>query len=270
VTLVRMLGIETRKTLRHPALWLGLLALFLLLGMFTVVSHLQIVRGVQTARGGLEQDLLAGLAFYHWTGVLVYAVIGAVIAGYDYPDRSILLWPGRGVGRPQLMSARLAAILLFGLLITCFALASLLILGTFSRLLVFGRVDASRLEVGALLPVMLHVFWSGLPYLALALLLAVASRSPLVAAVGTIAYGCVFEMLAMQAAGRFPALVRYLPANLSQVLQLSNAVLDRAAMGVPLDAARVTPVQAFLWIGMIFFALSTASLLIFLRQDLGG
>ena len=31
---LRLLGIETRKTLKHPALWLGLAALLFLLGMF--------------------------------------------------------------------------------------------------------------------------------------------------------------------------------------------------------------------------------------------
>ncbi len=38
VTLVCMLAIEICKTLRNPALWLGLLALFVLLAMFTLVS----------------------------------------------------------------------------------------------------------------------------------------------------------------------------------------------------------------------------------------
>jgi hypothetical protein len=270
MTFVRLLGIEIRKTLRHPALWTGLLALFLLLGMFTLVSHLQIARGVRVAQGGLEKDLLSGLAFYNWIAILVYAVIGAVIAGFDYPDRSIQLWLERGVGRPLLLSARLVDMLLFGLLIVCYAVASLLALGALSRLVLFGSVHTSHLDLSALLPVTLHVFWSALPYLALALLLAVVSRSPLVAAAGTMVYGSVFEMLAMQAGGRFTLIVRYLPASLSQVLQTSNAALDRTVPHIPLSPSLITPTQAFLWIGVIFCALSTTSLIIFLRQDLGG
>jgi hypothetical protein len=269
MTLLRQLGIEIRKTHKHPALWIGLLALFLLLGMFILVSHLQIARGVQTDQGGIEKDVLSGLAFYNWIGILVYAVIGAVIATFDYPDRSIQLWLGRGVGRHLLLCARLAAILFFGFLITCFAVTCILALGTLSRVLLFGSVEASNLDRSALLPVILRLFWSGLPYLALALLLGVVSRSPLVAAAGTIVYGCVFEMLAMQAGGRFPAIVRYLPASLSRVLQASNAALDRTA-DLPLNAALMPGAQAFLWIGVIFLALSTAALIIFLRQDLGG
>jgi hypothetical protein len=270
MTLLRQLDIETSKTRKHPALWIGLLALFLLLGMFLLVSHLQVARGVRASQGGLEKDLLSGLAFYNWIGILVYAVIGAVIGAFDYPDRSIQLWLGRGVGRPGLLCARLAAILFFGLLITCFAVASLLALGALSRILLFGSVETSNLNISALPPVILRQFWSALPYLALALLLGVVSRSPLVAASGTVVYGCVFEMLAMQAGGRFPALVRYLPASLSAALQTSNAAIDRAAASIPLGGTIMPGTQAFLWIGVIFLALSTAALIIFLRQDLGG
>jgi hypothetical protein len=270
MTLLRQLGIETRKTYKYPALWIGLLALFLLLGMFILVSHLQITRGVRADRGGIEKDLLSGLAFYNWIGILVYAVIGAVIAAYDYPDRSIQLWLGRGTGRPLLLCARLAVILFFGLLITIFAVTSLLLLGALSRFLLFGSVETSNLNLSALLPVILRLFWSALPYLALALLLGVVSRSPLVAAAGTIVYGCVFEMLALQAGGRFPAIVRYLPTSLSKALQASNTALDRTTAVVPLNATLMPDTQALLWIGVIFIALSTAALIIFLRQDLGG
>jgi hypothetical protein len=270
MTLLRQLGIETRKTYKHPALWIGLLALFLLMGMFLLVSHLQIARGVRAGQGGIEKDLLSGLAFYNWIGILVYAVIGAVIAAFDYPDRSIQIWLGRGTGRPLLLFARLVAILFFGLLITCFAVISLVILGAISRFFLFGSVYTSNLNMSALLSVILHQFWSALPYLALALLLGIVSRSPLVAAAGTIVYGCVFEMLALQAGGRFPAIVRYLPAGLSEALQASNAVLDRTVTSIPLNPTLMPGTQAFLWIGIIFLALSTSALIIFLRQDLGG
>jgi hypothetical protein len=270
MTLLRQLGIETRKTYRHPALWIGLLALFLLLGMFILVSHLQIARGVRAAQGGIAKDLLSGLAFYNWIGILVYAVIGAVIAAYDYPDRSIQLWLGRGVGRPGLLGARLTAILFFGLLITCFTVISIVVLGVISRFFLFGSVETSNLNLSALPPVILRLFWSALPYLTLALLLGVVSRSPLAAAAGTIVYGCVFEMLALQAGGRFQAIVRYLPASLSRALQASNAALDRTATSIPLNATLMPGTQATLWIGVIFLALSTAALIIFLRQDLGG
>jgi hypothetical protein len=51
---LRQILIETRKTLAHPALWLGSGGLSLLLVGFVLVEHLQIVKGYKTAPGGLE------------------------------------------------------------------------------------------------------------------------------------------------------------------------------------------------------------------------
>ena len=60
-----MLLIETRKTLKHPALWIGMAALTLLLAFAMLVNHLQVANGYQPADGGLEKDLLFGLAFFN-------------------------------------------------------------------------------------------------------------------------------------------------------------------------------------------------------------
>lgn len=266
---LRLLTIETRKTLKHPALWLGLAALLFLLASFVFISHLQVANGFHKSSGGLEQDLLTGLAFFNWMGVLVYAVIAAVIAAFDYPDRSIQLWLTRGVTRPLLLFARLIVILLFGLVIVGFSVISLLALGVLSRTLFFGAVDASSLNLAALLPVTLRVFWGAVPYLALTALFAIISRSPLFAAGGTIVYGSVLEMIAIKAGDRFPTLVPYLPGSLAQVLQVHNAIIDRTAK-IPVQISGMTESQAALAIGVLFILLSASSLAIFVRQDLGG
>lgn len=267
---LRLLAIETRKTIKHPALWMGLAALAFLLGMFILLSHLQIANRQETPSGGLEKDLLTGLAFYDWIGVLVYAVTASVIAAFDYPDRSIQLWLTRGVTRPLLLFARLIVVLFFGFLMVCFSVAVILGVGALSRTLFFGTVNASNLNLSALLPVILRMFWSAVPYLALTVLFAVISRSPLFAAGGTIVYGSVFEMFAVQAAHKFPTLVRHLPVSLSQVLQTFNAALDRTAPPLPADAASMPEIRAILLIGVLLAAFSAASLVIFSRQDLGG
>lgn len=267
---LHMLSIEIRKTLRHPALWMGLAALLFLFAMFLWISHLQVARGELAASGGLEEDLITGLALYNWIGVLVYAVTGSVIAAFDYPDRSIQLWLARGVTRPILLFARLTAILLFGLMIVCFTLAALLGLGALSRMFVFGTVEASQLNPSAFLPVILRVFWGGVPYLALTVLFAVISRSPLFAAGGTVVYGTVIEPLAPALGERFAWLIRYMPASLSQVLQTHNSILDRAATQFSPDAAGVPEPRAILVIGILFLFINIASLVIFSRQDVGG
>jgi hypothetical protein len=55
---LRQVSIEIRKTVKHPALWIGLAALLLLLTLFIVVHHSQIKSGFDPSSGGLEQDLL--------------------------------------------------------------------------------------------------------------------------------------------------------------------------------------------------------------------
>jgi hypothetical protein len=269
MTFLRLLTIEISKTLKHAALWTGLGALLFLLAIFSWIDHAQIARGYQKATGGLEQDLLHGLAFFNWIGVLVYAVIASVIAAFDYPDRSIQLWLNRGVSRITLFFVRSITILFFSLLMVCFTVATLLGFGALSRSLLFGAVDASNLNLAALPLAILRLFGGSIPYLALTVLFAVISRSPLFAAGGTIVYGSVFEMLAMQAANRFPVLVRYLPASLSGSLQTFNATLDRTAH-LSVDAAIMPEMRAVILIGILFVAISATSFVIFSCQDLGG
>jgi hypothetical protein len=266
----RLLAIEIRKTLKHSALWIGLGALVFLLAMFTWINHLQVANGYETMRGGLEQDLLSGLAFFQWIGVLVYAITAAVIAAFDYPDRSIQLWLTRGVPRFLLLFARSITILFFGLLMICLTVIALLGLGALSRLFFFGSVDTSNLNWSALPLAILRVFWSSLPYLGLTVLFAIVSRSPLFAAGGTIVYGTVLENLLAGLSDRFPTLTHYLPFSLAQVLRVNNLVLDLSAPPLSLNAAIMPETRAILAIGLIFVAVSAFSFAIFSRQNLGG
>ncbi len=264
---LRQIFIETRKTLAHPALWLGLGGLSLLLAGFVLVEHAQIIHSYRPANGGLERDLIDGLAFYGWIGSLVYAISAAVIVAFDYPDRSIQLWLMRGQSRPTLLFARLVVVLLFGLLLVFFVIAALLAEASISRMLFFGQVDVSRMNWAALLPAALRVFWTSLPYLMLTALLAVVSRSPLFAAGGTVVYATVLERLLGSLADRFPTLIRHLPASLGWAMQEYNLALDHTAQ---LAAPAMPEMRAAAFLGLMAVALTAAAIIIFTRQDLGG
>ena len=266
---LRLLVIEIRKTLKNPALWGGLAGVLFLLACATLFRHIQILNGYAESSGGLEKDLLNGLAFFNQIGILAYAILSAGIAAFDYVDRSMHLWLTRGVARPMLLTARLTTILFFGLLLVCFSVMAVLVLSALSRGLFFGAVDTSNFNPAALLPAVLRLFWSSLPYLALTLLLAVLSRSPFFAAGGTILYGSVVEPFAPALGERFPWLIRYMPASLSQVLQHGTLALDHNALPTSPDAI-LPQGQAILLIGITFLLLSIASFVIFSRQDLGG
>lgn len=267
---LRQVFIETRKTFKHPALWLGLAALAFLLASAILISHFQIMNRYEDGSGGLERDLLNGLAFFNWLGILVYAVIGAVILVFDYTDRSIQLWLTRGVSRPVLLSARIVTVLLFSLLTICVAVAVLLGVGSISRSLFFGTVAASNLNLSALMPAILRIFWSSLPYLALSVLLGMLSRSPFFAAGGTIVYGSVVEQFIPALSARAPWLTPYLPGSLSHALQIHNSALDLHALPLSMESMPMPELQVVILIGAMFLLLSVVSLAIFSRQDLGG
>ena len=261
--------IEARKTFRHPALWVGSLGLVFLLAVIILIEHAQVSGGYR-ADAGLAQDILVGLSYFGWIGILVYAVTASVIAAFDYPDRSIQIWLTRGVPRTMLLFARLTVILFFGLLLVAFSVAVMLGISTLLRLLSFGSLDGTNLNWGALLPAILRIFWGAVPYLAMTMLFGVISRSPLFAAGATIVYGTVLENLLAKLADRFPSLIRYLPGQLAQVLQENNWNLDRLAPAIEPGAAVMPEARAILFIGFIFLTIITVALVVFSRQDLGG
>lgn len=265
---LRQMSIEIRKTVRHPALWIGLTALLLLLALFIAIHHSQIKYGFTESGGGLEQDLLEGLSFFNWISGFVYAVTASVIAAYDYPN--LRLWLTRGLQRQTLLLARLTVILLVSGLIILFTVFATLGLSALSRSLFFGGVDSSRLNTAAVLPMFLRTFWTSLPYLALTILLAIVSRSPIFAGGGMLVYADVFERLLMSISDRYPLLTHLLPGNLSMALQINYYTIDRTASRPVFYAPLMTEPQAILDIGIIFTILCAVSFLIFSRQDLGG
>lgn len=260
---VRLLSIEIRKTLKHPAFWAGLGGLFFLLAMFAFGRHLQIANEVVQAPGGLEQDVFAGLSFYNWIGVLVYSVTASVIAAYDFPERSIQIWLIRGIPRSMLLLARLTVILLFGLLMACFAMFAILGLAMLSRTLFVGPIEPGSINLAAFTAAVLPIFWSSVPYLALTALLAIISHSPIFAMAGTIIFASVVEPLLGRLQDHYPAVIQYLPARLAQILQARTS-------GMVMAAGSMSEAQAILSVAAIFIILSSIALIVFSRQDLGG
>src|SRR5688500_9186598 len=91
VMFLRLLAIEIRKTLKNPGLWVGLAGVLFLLACATLFRHVQILHGYANSSGGLEKDLLSGLAIFNQIGILVYAILSVGIAAFEYVDSSIQL-----------------------------------------------------------------------------------------------------------------------------------------------------------------------------------
>jgi len=180
------------------------------------------------------------------------------------------MWLTRGVPRSLLMLARLAIILLFGLLLVSFGVITILGMAAVTRTVFLGGYTTKNMDWAQVLPAILRVFWASLPYQAMTVLFAVISRSPLFAAGGTLVFRTVLENLLANLADRFPAMINLLPSRLGYVLQFNAYQLDRTAKAMSLDKQYLTEPQAMLVIGALFILMSSIALIIFSRQDWGG
>lgn len=201
---------------------------------------------------------------------MVYAVTASVISAFDYPDRSIQLWLTRGVPRSMLLLSRLIVTLFFVLILVCFAVFAIPVYR-------FALAPRILRQCGCIQsqPERFPVRYSSCVLECAALSRAdgfVRGHQPLAALRGRwddrLWYRA--QTRATNLSNRFPTLIRYLPSSLSQVLQINNFALDLSAPVLPQDAAIMPEARAVLLIGIIFIILSTISLAIFSRQDLGG
>lgn len=265
---LRQTSIELQKMIRHPVFWAGLAALLFLLTIYTAIHFSQVKYGFTSPIGGANQDLLAALSIFNWIGGFIYAVTTAVIMAYDYPN--LRLYLSRGLPRRTLLLARLAVILLMSVMLIGFAIYAVLGLAAVMRPLFLSSADVPLLTSDTVLSALLRTFLGSLPYLGLTILLAVISRSAIFAAGGMIVYADVFEKYMLSLGNRYPLLTRYLPGQLSLILQAKNFTLDPAAPRLAISPDLMSEPQVILAIVIIFFFLCCLSFVIFSCQDLGG
>jgi hypothetical protein len=266
---LRLLGIEARKLLKHPILWLEFGGLTLIFAVYFIIRSVSVAASTANTHG-LETDLQMGLAFFGMFNVLFYAATAAFISAYDYPDYSIQMWLVRGVPRSLFMLARLTIILLLGFVQVLFTVFLILGSAALARTVFLGSFTVENLDWMQLFPVILCFFAASIPYLILTVLFAIISRSPLFAAGGTLIFATVVENLLSGLSDRYPGMIQFIPSHLARLLQFHTGALDRSAPLKVLTGAYTTEPLAILSIAVLLVALSGLSLLFFARQDLGG
>lgn len=207
-------------------------------------------------------------------GMLVIILVGAIF-GQEYTWRTLSLWLSRGVSRPVLLGAKLLALVLPLLLIV---MTPLLVGGALTAFfsyhltghIPYDQVNWIQLGVG-----ILRTAFTLLPYLSLAFLLAVASRSTMVVIGVGLAYSLLVESIAGQllglVGGTFARIGQYLPAGLANSLMGQNASMVTITVDDATTVTQhVTPEAAAWGIALYTLFFLGLSILIFQRQDLAN
>lgn len=290
----QMLSIERTKISRRTMFWveLGLMALTVLalVGLFFGVRqalNAGVTEGsnwrIEGINGAEAESMLTwpggilmGFTAVYGVGAFLVIVLAGAVTAQEYGWRSFQLWLSRGVPRPLVLLAKFTAVCLTTLLLVIVAvsLGALLTAG-FSQAFL-DAIPLAEVRWGQVLLNSLLLALGLLPYAALTLLLAVASRSTVVAIGGGLAFTTLLEpilsQLAMLLGGRWAELVQYLPRALNGSLRSLTAEIAPAN---PFLAANTPPMGVSTETAVIGLALYTIffvgmALVIFQRQDLGG
>lgn len=271
---------EHTKIFKRRMFWveLGLMALLVLGFQFTLYA---ILRG--TAIPAEERMLftqmitwpngLVNILSYSGGnalgGLFLTILVGAVTA-QEYTWRTLQLWLSRGIPRLHLGIGKFVALLLPALLIV---LTAVVTGGVFTAIFSAQSNGSLHLDQTDFLHLGLSILrttYTLLPYGAFTFLLAVASRSTVVAISGGLAYVLLIENILTQVLGLFDEplsqLAGFLPGSMAKSLMSLNQVSGGVASSVV--PGFLTSMNAAIGIGVWTLFFLALSQVIFHRQDL--
>jgi ABC-type transport system involved in multi-copper enzyme maturation permease subunit len=215
--------VEQSKLLRRRLLGIELAILALLIGsmgglIYGVIPRLPGEEAPPLLWSAAVTTLLTVAGNPMFGGILAVVLVGAMTA-QAYQWRTIHLWLSHGTPRRTLLGAKLLALLPALLLLP---LVALLVAAPLTALLlppVGGTLDIAAIGSGGLLWTIVAAGLGLLPYVALALLLAVLTRTP-VAPIGVgigfiVAEGIGSSLLTSMAIPILDRLLAFLPAHLA-------------------------------------------------------
>lgn len=290
----QMIRIEQQKLTRRAMFWveLGLMAAVILMVVaFTFLVKQMLDSGVSESGGFRVEGMDGGqaLALLTWPmsflqilsvagtwGSFLLIVLSGALTAQEYGWRSFQLWLSRGVPRWSVMVAKFTAVILAAAILVCTAvLLGGLLTGILSALYL-PEIPFTAVNWGYLALSILTVTYSLLPYAALAMLLAVASRSTALTVGGGLAFVTLVEPLAVQLlpilGDSGAALARYFPASLAQVANnhFITQIVNETAATAGAAAGFMAPGTAVLLLGVYTAAALGTAVALFQRQELGG
>lgn len=289
----QMITIEQTKLTRRTMFWVELaLVISLILIMFGTLfsvqrsltsgaisdsSHIR-VEGVDdphemdillTWPGGIINTFsaISGL------GAILLIILAGAMTAQEYTWRSFSLWLSRGVPRAVVLLAKFVIIVGMAVLITVTAVfIGTLITAGLSRYYL-GQVPFAAVNWSAWVTNIFITTYAMLPYAALAMLLAILSRSTVVAIGVGLSFAAVVESLLAQIlpllGGTWNTIAQYLPANLAVTL---GNLRQTVATGTTVSQVTngMTPGTAAIVVALYLFVLIGSALVAFQKQDLGG
>ena len=275
---------ENIKIFKRRLFWveiilLALIVLGILLALFITVETDRNGSGLLSDERSMLLETLTWpeawsnvIQFAGWDGfgpLFLIILVGAVTA-QEYNWRTLHISLSRGISRPVLVMAKLTALFIAGLLIVSTVLAAGGITTAIFSKMINGSLNLHQLDIAHMFSSIGRAIFTMLPYGCLAFMLAVASRSTVVAISGGLVYVLVLENLIMSSAGllgeRFSQLVLYLPGGLANSL----VILNNASLGMESSSEMniVSPVHAVVGITAWTLLFIGLSLWVFQRQDL--
>jgi ABC-type transport system involved in multi-copper enzyme maturation permease subunit len=198
-------------------------------------------------------------------GTLLVVILAGAMIAQAYSWRTLHLWLSHGTSRPVLLGAKFAALIL-PVVIT--VLVTLLVGGVVSGAITQqerGTLGLDQIDAAQLVLALFRTAYTLLPYAALAVLIAVVSRS----AAGTIGAVVGYNLLIE---GLMPiSVLKYLPGGLAtSVNGLNQAIVNTAATNAEAAAQLLAPAQAAAGLAVYTLAFLALAVWAFRRQDLTG
>jgi ABC-2 type transport system permease protein len=280
----QMVSVEQKKLTSRKILWLELAivavaAVFVPL-MIYLASQSDSSSIVITTDGPVDEmltwplglNLGMGMGSSGGLGGLLIVILMGTLTAQEYGWRTMQLWLSNGVSRPVLLLAKFTAVLLPALLIVMAAFAAGALTTAVITQILHGQLPFAQVDWWQAALSILRTAYTLLPYAALTFLLAIASRSTVMAVGGGLAYTLLIEGVLMQlltlVGGTWAKIAQYLPAGLGQSLTALNRVTASSELAAAADG--LSGGTAVLGIALYTFFFVGLALLAFQRQDLGG
>jgi ABC-type transport system involved in multi-copper enzyme maturation permease subunit len=226
-----VLLLETDKIFKRALFWIELAILAVVIIAIDLIQYAfssampsaaaQQITASFTWPNGLENA--AQFASAHSLGGILLIILVSMVTAQEYSWRTYHLWLGRGVSRPVLLGAKCVAALIATFLVEVTAIIVTGLVTGILTLVIKGSLPFQQVNFGHFLTNILIIYYSLLPYVALAFLLAIISRSVALAiSVGLVfvllVEGTVYTVLSLMR-GTAAQVVQYLPIGLEDTLQ---------------------------------------------------